>query len=479
MKLWAGRFQKDTDKKVNHFNSSIAFDARLFAEDIEGSIAHAAMLGECGIISPGEASAITSGLRSILKDIENGRVEFSADAEDIHMNIEKLLTERIGDAGKKLHTARSRNDQVALDLRMYLKKEITCIRALVLGLQRTLYEKAKLHTGTVMPGYTHLQRAQPTNLAHYLMAYAQMLRRDIGRLDDCYARMDEMPLGSGALASTTYPIDRDRVRELLGFARITQNSIDGVSDRDFVLELAGALSILMMHLSRFSEEIILWCSWEFGFVELDDAYSTGSSIMPQKKNPDVAELVRGKTGRVYGSLITLLTMMKALPLAYNKDMQEDKEAIFDAVDNVKLCLEVFTPMFETLTIKPHSMKKAASAGFINATDCADYLVRKGMPFRDAYKVVGRLISYCIEHGEYLETLSLKDFLSVCDKFDGDIYDAIALRTCVDGRNADGGPGREALQRQLDEFKDYLEAEKAKAGPADEKTACGPAGNGGG
>jgi len=465
MKLWAGRFQKDTDKKVNDFNSSIAFDARLYREDIEGSIAHATMLGECGIITPEEASAIVGGLKDILADIEEGRVEFSVDAEDIHMNIEKILTDRIGDAGKKLHTARSRNDQVALDLRMYLKKEIMAIRSLVLCLQRALLEKAKANTETVMPGYTHLQRAQPTNFAHHLMAYAEMLRRDVGRLKDCYERMDEMPLGSGALASTTYPINRERVRQLLGFARVTRNSLDSVSDRDFVLELASALSILMMHLSRFSEEIIMWCSWEFGFVELDDAYSTGSSIMPQKKNPDVAELVRGKAGRVYGSLMALLTVMKALPLAYNKDMQEDKEAIFDAVDSVKMCLEVFTPMFESLTVKTYNMRKAASGGFINATDCADYLVRKGMPFRDAYKVVGQLIHYCIEHNEFLETLTLKDYLSICDKFEADVYDAISLRTCVNGRNAEGGPGREALQKQLDELEDFINGEMADIAPA--------------
>lgn len=461
MKLWAGRFQKDTDEKVNDFNSSISFDARLYKEDIEGSIAHATMLGECGIIKPEEAQKITDELRAILKDIEDGKIEFTIDAEDIHMNIEKILTERIGDTGKKLHTARSRNDQVALDIRMYIKKEIIEIKNLIIGLQKALLEKAEKNTETVMPGYTHMQRAQPTTFAHYMMAYAEMLKRDVSRLDDCYNRMDEMPLGSGALASTTYPINRDRVRELLGFARITQNSLDGVSDRDFVIELASDLSILMMHLSRFSEELILWCSWEFGFIELDDAYSTGSSIMPQKKNPDVAELVRGKAGRVYGSLMSILTVMKALPLAYNKDMQEDKEAIFDAIDTVKMCLGVFTPMFETLTVKVYNMRKAASGGFINATDCADYLVRKGLPFRDAYKIVGKLISYCIEHGEYLETLTLKDFLSMCGQFDGSVYEAISLRTCVNGRNVDGGPGMDAVAKQMQSLKDFIAENDAK------------------
>lgn len=455
MKLWAGRFQKDTDEKVNDFNSSISFDARLYKEDIQGSIAHAKMLGECGIITPEESVKITEELSSILKDIEENKIEFSADNEDIHMNIEKILTERLGDIGKKLHTARSRNDQVALDIRMYLKKEITEIKKLIINLQNALLEKAQKHTETVMPGYTHMQRAQPTTFAHYMMAYAEMFKRDIGRLDDCYERMDEMPLGSGALAATTYPINRDRVRELLGFKRITQNSLDAVSDRDFVIELASALSIIMMHLSRFSEEIILWCSWEFGFVELDDAYSTGSSIMPQKKNPDVAELVRGKAGRVYGSLITLLTVMKGLPLAYNKDMQEDKEAIFDAIDTVKMCLEVFTPMFETLNIKVYNMRKAASGGFINATDCADYLVRKGMPFRDAYKIIGKVVNYCIEHDEYLETLTLKDYLSMCEKFDSDVYEAISLRTCVNGRNTPGGPGIDSMKNQMQALKDFI------------------------
>ena len=357
MKLWAGRFEKDTDTLVNDFNSSIGFDARMYREDIAGSMAHAAMLGRQGIIDPGEAEAIVAGLRAILADVEAGTVAFSADNEDIHMNVETLLTQRIGDTGKRLHTARSRNDQVALDIRLYLKKEIAVIRGQLLELMQVLVRKAEANRESYMPGYTHLQRAQPTTFAHYMMAYANMFRRDVTRLDDCLARMDEMPLGSGALAGTTYPIDRQSVADALGFARITQNSLDGVSDRDFAIEFLSACSILMMHLSRFSEEIILWCSWEFRFVELDDAYSTGSSIMPQKKNPDVAELVRGKTGRVYGSLITLLTVMKSLPLAYNKDMQEDKEPLFDAIDTVEQCLPVFAAMLDTLTVKPRQMAR--------------------------------------------------------------------------------------------------------------------------
>ncbi|MDP4152002.1 MAG: argininosuccinate lyase [Bacillota bacterium] len=455
MKLWAGRFQKDTDKQVNDFNSSISFDARLYREDISGSIAHATMLGECGIITPDESAQIIEGLKGILADIESGKVEFTVDAEDIHMNIETLLTQRIGDTGKKLHTARSRNDQVALDMRIYMKKETKEVIEHIRKLIEALVKKAEDNIETIMPGYTHLQRAQPITYAHHLMAYANMFKRDIGRLSDAYDRMDEMPLGAGALATTTYPIKRQRTAELLGFARITENSLDSVSDRDFVIEVASALSIIMMHLSRFSEEVILWCSSEFGFIELDDAYSTGSSIMPQKKNPDVAELVRGKTGRVYGTLMTLLTMMKGLPLAYNKDMQEDKEAIFDAVDTVKMCLSVFTPMFETTRLKPQNMKKACSGGFINATDCADYLVRKGMPFRDAYKVVGEIVNYCIQNDEYIETLTLKDFLSICGKFDHTVYDAIALRTCVNGRKVDGGPAPEAVQKQISSIKQFL------------------------
>jgi argininosuccinate lyase len=461
MKLWAGRFQKETDTLVNDFNSSIQFDARLYREDIEGSIAHAMMLGRQGIISAPEAEKIVTALGEILADIEDGKIEFSVDNEDIHMNIERLLIQRIGETGKRLHTARSRNDQVALDLRMNLKKEVSAVIELILNLQDALAEKAAQNTLTVMPGYTHLQRAQPTTAAHHFMAYAEMFKRDITRLEDCYRRMDVMPLGSGALAGTTYPIDRHFVAERLGFKSVTENSIDGVSDRDFVIELISALSIIMMHLSRFSEEIILWCSWEFSFVEQDDAYSTGSSIMPQKKNPDVAELVRGKTGRVYGSLVALLTVMKGLPLAYNKDMQEDKEAVFDAVDTVRQCLEVFTPMFKKLTIKKDSMRRAASGGFINATDCADYLVKKGMPFREAYMIVGRLVTMCIKLDENLETLTLKDFRAVSDAFEDDIYDALDLRTCVNGRNVRGGPAAVEVERQINKLREFIAERRTK------------------
>ena len=376
MKLWAGRFQKETDALVNDFNSSISFDARMYREDITGSIAHAAMLGRQGIIKEHEAEKIIDGLKAILADIEAGQVEFSLENEDIHMNIETILTQRIGDTGKRLHTARSRNDQVAVDFRMYVRKEIQAIIGLILDLEKVLVRKAEANLDTVMPGYTHLQRAQPTTFAHAMMAYANMFKRDVTRLEDCLARMDECPLGAGALATSTYPVDRFQTAQALGFSKPTDNSLDSVSDRDFALEFLSACSILMMHLSRFSEEIILWCSWEFKFVELDDAYSTGSSIMPQKKNPDVAELLRGKTGRVYGSLITLLTVMKGLPLAYNKDMQEDKEAIFDAVDTLDLCLTTLAPLIDTMKVLPENLRAAASKGFINATDCADYLAKK-------------------------------------------------------------------------------------------------------
>jgi len=454
-KLWAGRFQKETDLAVNDFNSSILFDCRLYREDITGSIAHATMLGRQGIIEPHEADKIVEGLKSILQDIEDGKVKFSLEYEDIHMNIEQLLTERIGETGKRLHTGRSRNDQVALDMRMYIKREITELIPLIGGLMKALAEKSRENLDTVMPGYTHLQRAQPTTFAHYMMAYANMLRRDVGRLEDCYDRMDEMPLGAGALAATTYPIDRDFVRRALGFDRLTDNSIDAVSDRDYCVELLSALSLLMMHLSRLSEEIIAWCSWEFQFVELDDAYSTGSSIMPQKKNPDVCELIRGKTGRVYGSLMTMLTVLKGLPLAYNKDMQEDKEAVFDAVDTVKECLEVLTPMFSTMTIHRDKMRKAASRGFINATDCADYLTKKGMPFREAYKTVGRLVTQCIRADETLETMTLKDFAAISNKFSDDVYDALDLRSCVAGRKVTGGPAPQEVERQIQKIEDFI------------------------
>ena len=456
MKLWAGRFQKETDTLVNDFNSSIGFDARLYEQDIRGSIAHATMLGRQGIIEAHEAEKIVDGLQAILRDIEADKVEFSLDNEDIHMNIEAMLTQRIGDAGKRLHTARSRNDQVAVDTRLYVKQEIPVIIDQILNLEQVLVERAKEHTDTVMPGYTHLQRAQPTTFAHYMMAYANMLRRDVTRLEDCMERMDECPLGAGALATSTYPVDRFQTAAALGFAKPTDNSMDSVSDRDYAIELLSALSILMMHLSRFSEEIILWCSWEFKFVELDDAYSTGSSIMPQKKNPDVAELVRGKTGRVYGHLMGLLTTMKGLPLAYNKDMQEDKEPVFDAIDTVEMCLPVFTAMLDTLTVLPNNMRRAASGGFINATDCADYLVRKGLPFREAYMIVGRLVNMCIRNGESLDTLPLKDFRAISNLFDEDVYDALQLKTCVNGRKVYGGPAADSVTKQIELIEAFID-----------------------
>lgn len=457
MKLWAGRFQKETDTAVNDFNSSITFDARLYREDITGSIAHAAMLGKQGIIEEHEAEKIIEGLQVILADIEAEQVEFSVENEDIHMNVETLLTGRIGDTGKRLHTARSRNDQVAVDFRLYVKKEISVMIGMILDLEKVLIRKAENNLDAVMPGYTHLQRAQPTTFAHYMMAYANMLRRDVTRLEDCLERMNECPLGAGALATSTYPVDRFQTAQALGFAKPTDNSLDSVSDRDFAIELSSALSILMMHLSRFSEEIILWCSWEFKFVELDDAYSTGSSIMPQKKNPDVAELVRGKTGRVYGSLIALLTVMKGLPLAYNKDMQEDKEPMFDAIDTVEQCLPVFAAMVDTLTVLRKNMQKAAAGGFINATDCADYLVKKGLPFRDAYMIVGRLVHMCIKTGETLDTLPLKDFQSVSGAFGPDVYQALELKTCVGERKVYGGPAPDSVQTQIENIRKFVEA----------------------
>jgi argininosuccinate lyase len=455
MKLWSGRFDKDTDALVDQLNASIGFDSRMFREDIRGSMAHAAMLGAQGIIEQAEAEKIIACLKEILADIEAGKLEFTRDAEDIHMFVEAELTRRIGDAGKRVHTARSRNDQVALDIRLYLKKEAGEIKGLILELMKVVLKLAEGGTDVIMPAYTHLQRAQPTTFAHYMMAYANMLLRDVTRLEDCMERMDECPLGSGALTSTTYPIDRHRVARELGFARITQNSLDGVSDRDFAIELMSCLSILMMHLSRLSEEIIMWCSWEFKFVELDDAFATGSSIMPQKKNPDIAELVRGKTGRVYGNLIALLTVMKALPLAYNKDMQEDKEPVFDTIDTVKKCLPVFTAMLDTMRLLPENMRRAASAGFINATDCADYLVKKGMPFRDAYTVVGRLVNYCIANNETLETLSLDKYREISPLFGEDVYEAISLETCVKARRAPGGPAPDSVKAQIEYISGFI------------------------
>ena len=463
MKLWAGRFQKETDELVNDFNSSIAFDARLYRQDIQGSMAHAAMLGKQGIIAEDEAKEIIRGLNTILRDIEAGTAELTEDSEDIHMNVERLLTERIGDTGKRLHTARSRNDQVAVDFRMFVRDEIPGIVAQILALETVLANKAKAHVETVMPGYTHMKRAQPTTFAHVLMAYANMFRRDVTRLEDCRERLDECPLGAGALATSTYPVDRFETARLLGFSKPMDNSMDAVSDRDFALELLSDLSILMTHLSRFAEEIILWCSWEFKFAELDDAYSTGSSIMPQKKNPDVAELVRGKAGRVYGSLITLLTVMKGLPLAYNKDMQEDKEPVFDAIDTVKLCLPVFAAMVDTLTILPRNMERAAQVGFINATDCADYLVKKGLPFRDAYMIVGRLVNICTKSGDTLDTLTLRDFRSISKLFDEDVYQALQLKTCVNQRKVYGGPSKESVEKQIANLEEFVAAHAAREG----------------
>ena len=460
MQLWKGRFKKELSKTTNDFNSSISFDSRMYKEDIEGSIAHATMLGRCGIIKEEESNDIVKGLKGILADIENGTLHIDPEAEDIHTFIEGELTKRIGDNGKRLHTSRSRNDQVAVDIKLYLKKEVVNVKNLVVGLIKVIADKAEKYSETVMPGYTHLQRAQPITFGHHLLAYGEMLLRDVSRLEDCLKRMDEMPLGSCALAGTTYPIDRTITAELLGFDRITNNSLDGVSDRDYCIEFASVLSIIMVHLSRFSEEIIMWCSWEFKFIELDDAFSTGSSIMPQKKNPDIAELVRGKSGRVFGDNMTLLTIMKGTALAYNKDMQEDKEAIFDAVDNVKLCLETFTPMLETMRVLKDNMRAAAAKGFINATDCADYLTKKGMPFRDAYKLTGCMVSDCIAKDKTLEELTLDEFKGYSALFENDIYDAIDLVHCCEGRTSYGGPSEASVNNQIRLAMDQLAAWEA-------------------
>lgn len=454
--MWAGRFSKQVDAGVNAFNSSIAFDGRMYRHDIQGSIAHATMLGDCGIISKEDSLEIIGGLKEILADIDSGALVLDPNAEDIHMFVEAELTKRLGDVGKRLHTSRSRNDQVAVDLRLYLRDEIREIIGLVKDLAETLIELAKKHTETIMPGYTHLQRAQPITLAHHLMAYVWMLIRDIGRLCNTAERMNECPLGCGALAGTTYKTNRQQTADLLGFDGVMENSLDGVSDRDYCVELNCALSLIMTHLSRFSEEIILWCSWEFKFIELDDAFATGSSIMPQKKNPDITELIRGKTGRVNGDLVTLLTMMKGIPLAYNKDMQEDKEAIFDAVDNVKLCLKTFTPMLATMRVLKDNMRNAAARGFINATDCADYLVKKGMPFRDAYKITGTLVAECIEKGLTLETLPLEEYAKMTELFTEDVYEAISLDTCVRERKSYGGPSPDAVTQQIKNAEIQLE-----------------------
>ena len=454
-KMWAGRTAGVTDSIADDFNSSIRFDCRLYKEDITGSMAHAAMLGAQGIITQEEAGQLIDGLQGILEDLEAGKLEFDFGCEDIHMFVEQVLTARLGDVGKKLHTARSRNDQVALDLRMYLRGQIDEIAALVKDVLGAITQQAEKNRGVIMPGYTHLQRAQPILFSHHILAYAMMLLRDLERLTDCRKRMNVSPIGSCALAGTTYRTDRRFEAEKLGFDGIARNSIDGVSDRDFCVELMSAISILMMHLSRFSEEIILWASWEFKFIELSDAYTTGSSIMPQKKNPDMAELVRGKTGRVYGDLMGLLTTLKGLPLAYNKDMQEDKEAVFDAVDTVKMCLKVFAPMLATMTVKPETMKKAAQGGFINATDLADYLVKKGMPFRSAYKISGQIVAKCIAKGCVLETLPLEEYRAFSDLFAEDLYQDIDLTACVEKRISEGGTSASSVEAQLDYVKERL------------------------
>ncbi len=455
MKLWAGRFSKEIDKKTNDFNSSISFDSRMFEQDITGSMAHATMLGAQNIISKEDMEKIIDGLDGILNDIKNDKLQIDMDSEDIHTFIEAELTSRIGDAGKRLHTARSRNDQVALDIRLYLRDECDVVISLLIELVTVLCDSAKKYSQTVMPSYTHLQRAQPIVFGHHLLAYAEMFLRDIDRIQDAKARMNFCPLGSGALAGTTYPIDRNLTAEILGFDGVCQNSLDGVSDRDFCIELANALSIVMVHLSRFSEEIIMWCSWEFRFVELDDAFSTGSSIMPQKKNPDIAELVRGKSGRVFGDLMTLLTVMKGISLAYNKDMQEDKEAIFDAFDTVKMCLTAFTPMIETMKVNGDNMRKAAAGGFINATDCADFLVSKGLAFRDAYKATGELVALCIQKELTLEALPIEEYKNICDLFDDGVYDAISLEKCVSDRTCVGAPAPKNVVAQADRILELL------------------------
>ena len=446
--LWAGRTSGVTDSVADDFNSSIRFDCRLYREDITGSMAHAAMLGARGIITKEEADALIEGLQGILEDLDSGKLTFDWSAEDIHMFVEQVLTERLGDVGKKLHTARSRNDQVALDMRLHLRRASDEISEQIKGLIGAIADVAEENKTAIMPGYTHLQRAQPILFSHHILAYAMMLLRDLGRLADCRKRIDVSPIGACALAGTTYDTDRQFEAQKLGFAAVAQNSIDAVSDRDFCVELLSALSLLMMHLSRFSEELILWTSWEFGFVSLSDSYTTGSSIMPQKKNSDMAELVRGKTGRVYGDLMALLTMLKGLPLAYDKDMQEDKEAVFDALDTVKMCLSVFTPMLATMTVHADKMYAAAQTGFINATDLADYLVRKGLPFRSAYKISGELVSECIRSGQVLETLPLSAYRRHSELIDEDVFAAIDLKTCVEKRVSEGGTSPASVGRQI-------------------------------
>lgn len=455
MKLWSGRFKKSLDQTINDFNSSISFDKLMYKEDILGSITHAKMLGECGIIEKSEADKICIELNNILNDLNNNLLSIDESQEDIHTFMEAELTKRLGNTGKRLHTARSRNDQVALDIKLYLKTQIDDLINLIKNLISVICDKALENTSTVMPGYTHLQRAQPISFAHHIMAYAEMLLRDISRLKDAKTRMNKNPLGAGALATSTYNINRNLTSELLNFSSPTDNSLDSVSDRDFCLELCSDLSILMVHLSRFSEEIIMWCSWEFKFVELDDAFSTGSSIMPQKKNPDIAELVRGKSGRVFGDLMGLLTVMKGLPLAYNKDMQEDKEAIFDAINTVKMCINAFTPMFKTMTVLKDNMRRAAASGFINATDCADYLVKKGVPFRDAYKITGTLVSRCLELNSTLEDLPIDEYKKLSNVFDNDIFESISLEKCLNDRSVLGGPAKSVVENHVEKVKTFL------------------------
>lgn len=455
MKLWGGRFKSGVNELVNTFNASISIDSRMYKEDILGSLAHVKMLGKQGIIPAKDSEKIVNGLNEILKRMENGVIHIDNSSEDIHSFIESTLTYYIGDEGKKLHTGRSRNDQVALDTKLYVKKYLIVLANELLNLQTVILNKAKENINTIMPGYTHMQKAQPITFAHHIMAYAEMLKRDYGRLLDCYERMNEMPLGSGALATSTYPIDRNFVSNELGFNKPTVNSIDSVSDRDYAIEALSALSLIMMHLSRFSEEIILWCTGEFNFVELDDAYSTGSSIMPQKKNPDVAELVRGKTGRVYGDLMTLLTVMKGIPLAYNKDMQEDKEALFDGLDTVLISIQTFTGMLDTMKIKKDVMKKAASGGFTNATDVADYLVKKGEAFRNAHEIVGKIVLYCIDENKAIDDLSLDEFKSFSPFFEEDVYKAIDLITCVEERSVIGGPSSSSVQSQISLLENFI------------------------
>ncbi len=459
--LWGGRFTKETDKLVYNFNASISFDKKFYAQDIKGSLAHVKMLGKQGILTEDEMEQIIEGLCGILDDVESGKLLITDEYEDIHSFVEATLIDRIGDAGKKLHTGRSRNDQVALDMKLYTRDEIKAIDELLKELLEVLLSIMKAHTETFMPGFTHLQKAQPITLAHHMGAYFEMFKRDRGRLHDIYQRMNYCPLGSGALAGTTYPLDREFTAKLMEFEGPTLNSMDSVSDRDYIIELMSALSTIMMHLSRFSEEVIIWNSNEYQFVDIDDAYSTGSSIMPQKKNPDIAELVRGKTGRVYGALTAILTTMKGIPLAYNKDMQEDKEFAFDAMDTVKGCVALFTGMLRTIRFNKDKMEKSAKEGFTNATDAADYLVNKGVPFRDAHGIVGQLVLYCIEHSKALDDMTLEEYKKISDVFEEDIYDAISMETCVNKRVTIGAPGKEAMEHVIQAYEIYLQEEKEK------------------